>query len=183
MGTTVITNKVRFCFAHVFEPYAKDQNDKKKYSVCILFPKDEQKVGGKLTTYEKCQAAIKEALEEGKVRKFQGKIPLNAKTPIHDGDKERPDDPAFKGMYYINAKSDIKPEIVDKNNEMLISNSEMYSGVYGRASINFYAFDKGVNKGVAAGLRNLQTYNEGESMVGGTRSAAADFSDEDDDLL
>lgn len=34
--------------------------------------------------------------------------------------------------------------------------SEVYSGVYGRASDNLYAFNSSGNKGIACGLNNLQ---------------------------
>ncbi len=38
----------------------------------------------------------------------------------------------------------------------------MYSGVYGRASINLYAFNSNGNKGIACGLNNLQKIRDGE---------------------
>lgn len=41
----------------------------------------------------------------------------------------------------------------------------MYSGVYGRASINFYAFNSNGNKGIACGLNNLQKIGDGEPSV------------------
>ena len=58
----------------------------------------------------------------------------------------------------------------------------MYSGVYGRASINFYAFNSNGNKGIACGLGNLQKIADGEPL-GGRSSAEDDFADEDDDFL
>lgn len=60
---------------------------------------------------------------------------------------------------------------------------EVYSGVYGRASISFYAFNSSGNKGIACGLNNLQKIRDGEPL-GGKASAESDFaSDEDDDFL
>ena len=59
----------------------------------------------------------------------------------------------------------------------------MYSGVYGRASINFYAYNTGTARGIACGLGNLQKLRDGEPL--GSRSSAeddfADLDDEDDD--
>ena len=61
--------------------------------------------------------------------------------------------------------------------------SEVYSGVYGRASINLYAFNSNGNKGIACGLNNLQLIRAGEPL-GGKASAEADFAtDADDDFL
>lgn len=41
-------------------------------------------------------------------------------------------------------------------------------GVYGRASINFYAFNSNGNKGIACGLNNLQKIRDGEPLGGKT---------------
>ena len=59
----------------------------------------------------------------------------------------------------------------------------MYSGCYGRVSLNFYAFNSNGNKGVACGLGNIQKIKDGEPL-GGKTSAADDFSTlADDDFL
>ena len=64
-----------------------------------------------------------------------------------------------------------------------MTRSEVYSGVYGRASINFYAFNSNGNKGIACGLNNLQKIRDGEPL-GGKSSAASDFAtDVDEDFL
>ena len=110
--------------------------------------------------------------------------PLTAiKTPLRDGDTERPDDPAYAGSYFINANSATAPGIVDADCNPILTRSEVYSGVYGRASINFYAFNSNGNKGIACGLNNLQKIRDGEPL-GGKSSAASDFStDADEDFL
>jgi len=82
--------------------------------------------------------------------------PLAAiKTPLRDGDIERPDDPAYANAYFINANSATAPGIVDADRNPVLTRSEVYSGVYGRASINLYAFNSNGNKGIACGLNNL----------------------------
>ena len=43
--------------------------------------------------------------------------------------------------YFINANSATAPGIVDADRQEIIDRSEVYSGVYGRASINLYAFN------------------------------------------
>ena len=65
----------------------------------------------------------------------------------------------------------------------ILTRSEVYSGVYGRASISFYAFNSSGNKGIACGLNNLQKIRDGEPL-GGKASAESDFAtDDDDDFL
>ena len=85
--------------------------------------------------------------------------------------------------YFINANSATAPGIVDADCNPILSRSEVYSGVYGRASISFYAFNSNGNKGIACGLNNLQKIRDGEPL-GGKASAASDFATDDaDDFL
>ena len=105
------------------------------------------------------------------------------KTPLRDGDLERPDDPAYANAYFINANSASAPGTVDADRQPILERSEVYSGVYGRASINLYAFNSNGNKGIACGLNNLQKIRDGEPL--GSKSRAEDdfASDEEDDFL
>lgn len=178
MSTTkVITSKVRFSYAHVFEPTAIEEGQEKKYSVSLIIPKSDTKL------IDKIKAAIKAALEEGKA-KFGGKIPTNYKNPLRDGDEERPDDENYENSYFINANSSRKPGLVDANLDPILDKDEFYSGCYGRASVNFYAFNVSGNKGVAVGLNNLQKLEDGVRLSGGGASAEEDFgADNDDDLM
>ena len=93
---------------------------------------------------------------------------------------ERPDDPAYANSYFINANSTTAPGIVDADRQPIIDRSEVYSGVYGRASINLYAFNSNGNRGIACGLNNLQKIRDGEPLGGRTR-AEDDFAGLDDD--
>lgn len=173
--TKVITDKVRFSYAHVFEPAAIEEGQEKKYSVAIIIPKSNKKLIAKI------KEAIDAAIEEGKA-KFGGKIPATLKKPLRDGDEERPDDEAYKNAYFINANSARKPGVVDENLDPILDKDEFYSGCYGRASVNFYAFNVSGNKGVACGLNNLQKLADGERLSGGS-TAEEDFGDfADDDL-
>ncbi|MCM1530465.1 MAG: DUF2815 family protein [Alistipes sp.] len=180
--TKVITGpKTRWSYANVWEPKAGQDGGKPKFSVSLIIPKSDT------VTVQKIKAAIKAAYEEGASKlKGNGKSvpPLAAiKTPLRDGDIERPDDEAYKGAYFVNANSINAPEIVDADRQPILTHSEVYSGVYGRASINFYAFNSNGNKGIACGLGNLQKLRDGEPL--GSRTSAeddfADLDDEDDD--
>lgn len=72
------------------------------------------------------------------------------------------------------------PGIVDADCQPILDRSEVYSGVYGRASINLYTFNSNGNRGIACGLNNLQKMRDGEPL-GGKSSAESDFATEDDD--
>ena len=110
-------------------------------------------------------------------------MPANLKTPLRDGDTDRPDDEAYKDSYFFNANSKQKPQVVDNKVEPIIDQSEVYSGCYGNISISFYAYSINGNKGIAAGLGNIQKLKDGESL-GGRTTAAEDFDTvEVDDFL
>ena len=176
--TKVITGvNTRWSYVNAWEPKSINGGTP-KYSVSLIIPKSDTK------TIEKIQAAIQAAYEEG-----QGKLKGNGKsvpalsvlkTPLRDGDAERPDDEAYADSYFVNANSGTAPGIVDADRNPIIDRSEVYSGVYGRASINFYAFNSNGNKGIACGLYNLQKIRDGEPLGGKTR-AEDDFATEDDD--
>lgn len=180
--TKVITGKdTRWSYANVWEPKAINGGTP-KFSVSLIIPKSDTVTVGKI------KAAIEAAYKEGE-SKLKGNSksvpPLSAiKTPLRDGDTERPDDPAYKDSYFLNANSSTAPGIVDADCQPILQRSEVYSGVYGRASINFYAFNTNGNRGIAVGLNNLQKIRDGEPL-GGKASAESDFAgdDEDDDFL
>ena len=135
--TKVITGvNTRWSYANVWDPKSIN-GGAPKYSVSLIIPKSDTQ------TIEKIEAAIKAAYEEGQSKlKGNGKsVPSLSvlKTPLRDGDLERPDDEAYKDSYFINANSPSAPGIVDADRQPIIDRSEVYSGVYGRASINFYA--------------------------------------------
>ncbi len=177
----VITGpNTRWSYANVWE--AKSINGgTPKFSVSLIIPKSDTK------TVAKIKGAIEAAYREGEAKlKGNGKtVPsLSAiKMPLRDGDTERPDDPAYSDSYFINANSTTAPGIVDADRQPVLERSEVYSGVYGRASINFYAFNSNGNRGIACGLNNLQKIRDGEPL-GGKSSAEDDFAtDDDEDFL
>lgn len=173
--TKVVTGKVRFSYLHVFEPTAigEDSTDK-KYSVSLIIPKSDK------VTLAKINNALEAAKEAGKA-KFGGKIPAKLKLPLRDGDEERPEDAAYANAFFLNANCKTRPGLVDKNLNPIMSQDDLYSGCYGRASVTFYAFDTKGNKGIACGLNNLMKLEDGESL-GGKSTAEADFAEfaEDD---
>jgi ABC-type glycerol-3-phosphate transport system substrate-binding protein len=178
----VITGKdTRWSYANVWEPKSINGGTP-KFSVSLIIPKSDTK------TIEAIKKAIQAAYKEGEA-KLKGNSrsvpPLEAiKTPLRDGDLERPDDEAYKNSYFVNANSTTPPGIVDASVQPILTRSEVYSGVYGRASINFYAFNSNGNRGIACGLNNLQKIRDGEPL-GSRATAESDFADfaEDDDFL
>lgn len=168
----VITGpNTRWSYANVWEPKSINGGTP-KYNVSLIIPKSDTK------TVAKIESAIEAAYREGEAKlKGNGKsVPALSvlKTPLRDGDLERPDDHAYAGSYFVNANATSAPGIVDADRNPILTRSEVYSGVYGRASISFYAFNSSGNKGIACGLNNLQKIRDGEPL-GGIAQTASPF--------
>jgi hypothetical protein len=160
-----VTGKVRFSFAHVFEP-AETLNGQLKYSTMILIPKtDKDTIDRFNKAFEQCKTA--------NANFFGGTVPKVLKGGLRDGDTERDDD-LCAGHYFINASSNEKPGVVDADVNPIIDPNEFYSGCYGRASITLFPYDVVGARGIGLGLNNVQKLEEGEKL-GGATSAAADF--------
>ena len=149
--TKVITGpNTRWSYANVWTPKAINGGEP-KYSVSLIIPKSDKK------TIAKIEAAIEAAYHEGEAKLK-----------------------AYADSYFVNANSTTAPGIVDADRQPIIDTSEVHSGVYGRASINFYAFNSNGNKGIACGLNNLQKIRDGEPL-GGKSRAEDDFADADEE--
>ena len=156
----------RFSYLHCWEPEAINGGEP-KYSVSAIIPKSDKE------TIKKIQAAVEAAKQES-LSKWGGKIPPNLKLPLRDGDIDRPEDEAYKGCYFFNANSRQAPQVVDKQVQPILDQTEVYSGCYGRISVNFYGYNSNGNRGVAAGLGNIQKLKDGEALSSRT-NAEDDF--------
>lgn len=165
----------RLSYANIWEPQSINGSDP-KFSVSAIIPKSDTKTIN----------AIKSAIEQAKkdsVAKWGGKIPANLKTPLRDGDIDRPDDESYANSYFFNANSRQAPQVVDVQVQPILDQNEVYSGCFGRISVTFYGYNSNGNRGIAAGLGNVQKLKDGEPL-GGRSRASDDFNtiDEEDFL-
>ncbi len=173
-ATKIVTGKARLSYVNLFQPRAQNEGQEPKYSVCVLVPKTDT------ATVNKIKAAIEAAKEAGKPT-WGGKVPPGLKVPLRDGDVER-DSPEYRGHWFINATSKQRPQVVDASVQPILNADEVYSGCYGRVSINFYAYNQNGNRGVAAGLGNVQKVADGEPLSGRSR-AEDDFTAVQEEFL
>ena len=179
-GTKVVFGPCRLSYTHVFNKYNPDGPEAEgKFMTNVLIPKGEKE------TIKALEQAINEAKKQGVVNKWGGKEPKKLDMPLHDGDVDK-DDEIYEGCFYINAKSNTRPGIVDKNKVPIVDEEEIYSGVWAIMSVTFYGYDVSGNKGIAVGLNNIMKFKDDERL-GGRASAESDFEDvdlgdEDDDL-
>ena len=172
----VLTGECRLSYAHLSEPYAHEQGQEEKYSVTLLIPKSDA------ATKADIDNAIRAATEEGITRSWNGQRPAMPAIPIYDGDGTRPNGEPFgaecKGCWVMTAgcKADKKPEVVHISNiRSRLAPADIYSGMYARVTIRFYAYNRSGKRGIGCGLGNVLKTREGEPLSAGHSSAESDF--------
>lgn len=164
----VILQNVRGSYVFVTEPRKGEDGESGKYSIQVLIPKNDPQI-------KKIKAAIKQVAEQA----FGAGVKMGTlKIPLRDGDEEREGE-EYEGMLFINANSNRKPGIVNKNNEPADQDDieeYCYSGAYFHVSVNFYAFNHEGKKGIAVGLSNVMLRKKGDRLDGSV-SATSEFSE------
>ena len=173
--TRVLTGEVRLSYANLVSPKAplSDPNGTPKYSVTLLIPKKDTAVK------ENIDASIEAAAQAAISKTWGGVRPPVMPIPIHDGDGVRDNGTPYgeecKGHWVLTASSKNKPQVVhqsDITTELLPQ--DIYSGMYARVTINFFAYNRAGRRGIGCGLGNVMKVREGEPLSGNV-SAASDF--------
>lgn len=175
--TKVLVGEARLSYCYLFEPQKSEGSDKDSYSVSLIIPKSNTAL------VEKIRTACKAAAQAG-AGLWGGKIPAGLHNPLNDGDEKRPDDPAYQGAYYMNAKTSRKPfcyspgPVVNGQRTFtpITDPEQVYSGCYGFASVRFYAYNRNGNKGIAAALDSVVKVRDGERLGGGAEAPEVAYS-------
>lgn len=186
-GKRVIIKKGRLSFPYLFTPRPPmaGQTGDPKFSVMVLIDKKDK------ATIAALRAAEKKALEDGLATKFGGRKTGLAPSIIKDADEDgtAEDYPERAGHLYmtVNATQAFKPQVVDKDVEPVMDQSEVYSGVYANVSVSAFAYKNDLKKGISFGLNNVQVLGYGETLAGGKRASeefeVEEISEEDAALL
>jgi hypothetical protein len=178
----VMLKEVRISFPDLFEPKSFDGQQEAKYGAQFLIEKEGE-------NYDKVIAAIKGVASEkwGKLAdKTVSALTKQGKTFLNDGDDK--DYPGYADMYYVTAKSKVKPKVIDRDKTDLDStDGKPYSGSYVNAAIEIWAQDNSWGKRINCQLRGVQFYKDGEPFSGGGAASADEFdafeTEDDDDLF
>ncbi len=172
--TKVLTGEVRLSYVHLSEPYKNpNQQGEPKYSVTLLIPKTD------VATKADIDASMKAAYEDAVVNSWKGARPQLRNALIYDGDGLRNDGSKFgpecAGHWVITASTKRKPQVVEVSNlNCELAPQDIYSGMFARVTVNFYAYTRSDGKGIGCGLGNVMKTRDGEPLAGGA-SAASDF--------
>ena len=169
--TTITTGEVRISYEHLTKPYAMNgKEEEAKYSCTLLIPKSD------VATKQRIDAAIQKAIQDGVSSKWGGTRPPQPPTPLWDGDGVRQNGEKFgpecSSCWVMTASSKQRQEIVDTSLNPIIDPTEIYSGMYARVCVNFFAYNSNGKRGIGAGLGPVQKLRDGEPLGG--RMTAAD---------
>ena len=163
--TTAVVQNVRLSYVNVFKPYSNSPEQAPKYSATILLPKSD------LASKQSLDAAIQAATQKGLNEKWNGVMPPVVANPIHEDGTPFGDE--CKGCWVFTASSnaDRQPQVVDRNVQPILDQSQIYSGVYANVAINVFPYIHTGKKGVGFGLTHIQKVRDGE-VLGGAPVAA-----------
>ena len=168
--SNIVIGPVRLSYMNVFKPRADQQGDM-KFSVSCWIPKEPNQFNAKPG---EDYAGLRAALILAAKAKF-GDVKVKLRSLIVDGDAEIDGaDPKAPGHWVFTAKcnDEYPPLLVDGLGKRVTGGWN--SGDWGNVEIKLFAYDKGVNKGVSAGLRGIQFLYKDEPL-GGSGSAGAGF--------
>ena len=174
-GTSVITNEVRLSYVFLTKPKESDNGGDSKYSICVMVPKKDKETANAII------AAYNTAYNEAITKMWGGKK-AEKKIPLRDGDTDATKEgkAEFAGMYFFNATSVRKPQVVDKATGQLAAEDEIYSGMWSKVSLNLRGYDAQGSKGVAFYINGVLKTKDDENLSGGS-NAFADFADDLED--
>lgn len=171
--TTLTTGKARLSYANLTVARAMEEGGKEQYGTVFLIPKSDKKTIALIGDAEKAAIAI--GITKGKFTAADVKG-VKFKSPLRDGDEEKPGDPNYADHYFINAKSDTRPSVVGRNMQKILDPEEIYSGMYALGSITLFPFGgketKG-NKGIGASLNTVMKLADGDRLSGGVSAEQA----------
>lgn len=173
--TNMTTGRVRGSYVSIFRPRMNTLSvpPREEYSMTLLIPKTDT------ATINKVREKIKIAIS----KKWGDKPPTGLKLPLKDGDADRPDDAAYKGMFYLRVSAKEQPTILDQQRAPCLDPKAFVSGDYCFAALNAFAYETRQNnvvisKGVSFGLNHVMIAGKGEPLTG-RQSADDAFADVD----
>lgn len=171
--TDKVTTPVGRCsFVKLLEPGQNDNGDD-VYEVTFIFDPEEN--------FEPMKRIMMQAVEE----KWGKNPPRSFKSPFRRGEWQTEDYPQgydldkypdYEGKIIVACRSyKQQPGMVDAQLNPILDPKEIYSGMWGRATVTAYAYDNKGGKGVSFGLQNFQKVKDGEPLGAGRTKAENDF--------
>lgn len=146
-----IANYTNKLFNPSVSEFSKDGNP--EWQVCLMFPKNDDSIN----PLKKCLSEIEKSIWKDKLPRF--KHPL-----IKDGDETEKQ--GLSGYWYLWAKQNKAPHILNYNKTKITDQSVLYSGSIVKAVVKLFPYS-GVNNGISCYLAGVQKIGEGEPLYSG----------------
>lgn len=163
----------RCSYATLSAPKAFQDNEP-EYSVTALIPKNDP--GLKVLR----RAHLNSMIEKfGPKEKWTKKQTQNYHDPFRDGDEEKSDQEAYRGMVFVRmkAKQDKQPQVFDQSGS-LADPEIIYSGCWAKATVIAYAYDYMGKVGGGFALKGIQKVRDDKRF--GNADVSSDFDSIDD---
>ncbi|HCR1107387.1 TPA: DUF2815 family protein [Klebsiella aerogenes] len=83
----------------------------------------------------------------------------------------------YEGMRFFKATNSQRPTIIDRDKTPLVqADGKPYSGCYVNVSVEFYGYENN-GKGIAASLKGVQFFKDGDAFAGGGVASPDEFED------
>lgn len=171
--STLMTPMGVLSFPHLFTPKAPAVGAKPRYSMNLVFTKEQQSD----PAYAKMRQAIVDTAREKFGAKADDMLKSGAiRSPLRRSqDKDYAGYADVEGGMFAAFWSDSRPGLVGPDLEDIINESDAYAGAIARATYRPFAYDTSGNKGVSFGLVNVQICDMTTPRLDGRKAAKDEF--------
>lgn len=165
---TIKIEEVQLSYPHLFEPYGKDGDEKKKFSCRGIMA---------ASTHAKEIEALKAHGIKLQKEWFKAKLPA---TNLFYRDGDDLGQPEYEDSWYISASEKIRPQVVGKKREPLSEDDDVvYGGCFVNLLIRPWKQDNKFGKKINANLIGVQFVRKGERFGQARPDINEHFSDAD----
>lgn len=172
-------NEVRIAFPSLFEPSAIDGGTP-AYAVKAIVPPNHAQVAAlddamRAVAREKW-GAKGDAVFDNLVKTGKKPEVCFVREPYKNRDGDAYD--GFEGMFYLTARSELRPTVVDRNRTPLTaSDGRPYAGAYCNLILEIWAQDNKYGRAIRCNLKGVQFVRDGDAFSGGAPASVDDFAD------
>lgn len=171
---------IKLSYVRIMWPHLLMPNDEGKYEVDVCIDKNDPQLNS-------VHQAIGEAWQKAAADPSFASCPpgsLNFKLPLQDGDIKKfgkQDYAGYKNCMYFKARTKVKPEVVAPNGVHLVSDTDVYGGMFVDIGVEFKIFNPTITKnprstyGINSKLGPICKVAPGERIGGVARVSAAGF--------
>ena len=175
-STIIKLKNVRLSFPNLFKATAFEAGKEPRFQAAFLLdPSDKDHAKAlkaiKQEAHRLMEAKWGEIPEADEYKRCYGLAKNHPKKRKYEG---------YENMFYIDTANTIAPTCIDRRrNEVVEQDGVLYAGCYVNTNFSLWVYDHpSGGKGIAANLRIVQNYQDGDAF--GTAKASADVMDEVD---